>query len=257
MKLTGKVALVTGGAHRVGKAITMMLAEAGVNVAINYHTSDAAARQTALEAEALDVDALVVRCDVSDYDAVQRMADQIEERFGGVDIIVNAASLFKRFPVPTQKPDDLETWRQVTRILLDGSFYVSNRLAPGMLERAQKSGETAAIVNITDLSAWYAWPGFTAHSVGKTGLLALTRQLALELAPTVRVNAVAPGPVLPPPGMSEKRIQKSAQRTLLERWGTPEDVSKAVKYLLEADYVTGDVITVDGGERYAHTKVQS
>lgn len=254
MKLTGKVALVTGGAHRVGKAITMMLAESGAHVVINYNSSEKEARQTAMEVEALDVEALAVQCDVSDYDGVQRMAAAIDEKFGGVDVVVNAASLFKRFSVPTQKAEDIEMWRKVTRILLDGTFFVSNTLAPGMIRRAEQAGEAAAIVNITDLSAWYPWPKFTAHSVGKTGLLALTRQLALELAPTVRVNAVAPGPVLPPPNMTESRLQKGAEGTLLGHWGSPHDVSKAVKYLLEAEYVTGDVITVDGGERYGHNK---
>lgn len=256
MNLTGKVALITGGAHRVGKAITMMLAESGAHVVINYNSSAEAARQTAMEAEALDVEALAVQCDVSDYDSVQQMAAAIEEKFGGVDIIVNAASLFKGFSVPTQKEKDIDTWRKVTRILLDGSFYVSNTLAPGMLQRAEASGEAAAIINITDLSAWYPWPKFTAHSVGKTGLLALTRQLALELAPNVRVNAVAPGPVLPPPGVKGSRLEKGAKGTLLGHWGSPHDVSRAVKYLLEADYVTGDVITVDGGERYGHSRAE-
>jgi 3-oxoacyl-[acyl-carrier protein] reductase/pteridine reductase len=107
------------------------------------------------------------------------------------------------------------------------------------------------IVNIVDLSAWNPWLNFMAHSVGKAGLLAMTRQLALELAPAIRVNAVAPGPVLPPPGADEQRKAKGAAHTLLERWGKAEDVALAVKYLIDADYVTGDVITVDGGERYA------
>nr|HMN31731.1 SDR family oxidoreductase [Caldilineaceae bacterium] len=110
------------------------------------------------------------------------------------------------------------------------------------------------IVNIVDLSAWNPWPDFLAHAVGKAGLLAMTRQLALELAPLIRANAVAPGPVLPPPGYSEAQAAVSAAHTLLERWGTPQDVARAVLYLIDADYVTGDVVTVDGGERWAHNK---
>ena len=249
MNPKGKVALVTGGAHRVGKAITMMLAEAGAHVVINYHSSATAANQTAYEVEALDVQALTVQCDVSDYEAVQHMVSAILARFGGVDIIVNAASLFGRFRFPTEKPDDIDLWQRVTRISIDGSFYVCNSLAPAMLARGG-----GAIVNIVDLSVWTPWPNFTAHAVGKSGLLALTRQLALELAPTVRVNAVAPGPVLPPPDYSEKKLQQKARTTLLERWGSAEDVARAVKYLIEADYVTGDVMTVDGGEHYGHNK---
>jgi 3-oxoacyl-[acyl-carrier protein] reductase/pteridine reductase len=195
------------------------------------------------------VDALAVQCDVASYDDVQRMAGMIIEQFGGVDILVNSASYFGKTPFPTQEPAVIEMWRKVTRILLDGTFYVCNSLTPAMQARGG-----GVIVNIVDLSAWYPWPNFMAHAAGKAGLLAMTRQLALELAPTIRANAVAPGPVLPPPGYSEARVAASAQRTLLERWGSPEDVALAVKYLVEADFVTGDVITVDGGERYAHNK---
>lgn len=241
MNLQNKCALVTGGAHRVGKAITLMLAAQGANVVVNYNASAGAARETVAEAQALGVDALAIQCDVSDWGAVQQMATQIEERFGGVDVIVNGASLFDKTTIPT---NDLDTWHRVTRISIDGAFYVCNRLIPTMLARGG-----GAIVSIIDLSVWQAWHNFTAHAVGKAGLLALTRQLALELAPTIRVNAVAPGPVLPPPGSDEKQIARGAKRTLLQRWGSPDDVARAVLYLIEADFVTGDVLTVDGGER--------
>jgi 3-oxoacyl-[acyl-carrier protein] reductase/pteridine reductase len=246
MDLQGKVALVTGGAHRVGKAITLRLAAAGAHVIVNYNASAGPAEATVAEARALGVDALAVQCDVADYAAVQQMTETIRTTFGGVDVIVNSASYFGKTPFPTSDPAVIEMWHRVTRILLDGTFYVCNGLAPTMLARGG-----GAIVNIVDLSAWTPWPNFLAHSAGKAGLLAMTRQLALELAPTIRVNAVAPGPVLPPPDYTEEQTAAGAQGTLLKRWGTPEDVAQAVQYLLEADYVTGDVIVVDGGERYA------
>jgi 3-oxoacyl-[acyl-carrier protein] reductase/pteridine reductase len=250
MELKSKVALVTGGAIRVGKAITLMLARAGADVVVNYNSSAGPAQETVAEAQALGVAGLAVQCDVSDLAAVQAMVQQVEARFGGVDVIVNAASLFGKIKVPT--PDlakDLETWHKVTRISIDGAFYVSNLLAPGMLARGG-----GAIVNIVDLSVWKPWPGFTAHAVGKAGLLALTQQLALELAPTVRVNAVAPGPVLAPPEYGDAQKAAIAGRTLLDRWGTPDDVAHAVRFLLEADYVTGEVIYVDGGEHFGQYK---
>ncbi|MBV7329005.1 SDR family oxidoreductase [Chloroflexi bacterium TSY] len=250
MNPNGKVALVTGGARRVGKAITLMLARCGVNVVINYNASSDDAEQTASEARSAGVEALALQGDVSNSTAVRSMTDAILERFGGVDIIVNSASLFGQFPFPTNNAADLETWQRVTRISIDGPFFVCNNLAPSMLERAQKTNETGAIVNIVDLSVWHPWPNFMAHAVGKAGLLALTRHLATELAPTIRVNAIAPGPVMPSPNYPESRLQEQAQRTLLQRWGEADDVAKAVKYLIEADYVTGDVMTVDGGERY-------
>ena len=246
MEIRGKVALVTGGAHRVGKAITMMLAQAGAHVIVNYFSSADAAQQTVAEAEALGVRALALKCDVADLRQVEAMAQAIEQEFGGVDIIVNSASLFDTMPFPT---DDLTTWHRVTGISIDGPFYVCNSLAPGMLQRGG-----GAIINIIDLSAWEPWPRFMAHAVSKAALLAFTRQLALELAPSVRANAVAPGPVLPPPNYDPAKAEKAAQGTLLRRWGSPEDVARAVRYYIEADYVTADVTTVDGGERFGHNQ---
>jgi NAD(P)-dependent dehydrogenase (short-subunit alcohol dehydrogenase family) len=244
-----KVALITGGAHRVGKAITLTLAQAGANVVVNYNASADDAHQTVSEAKAFGVDALAVQCDVSDWHAVQRMATAIQSQFGGVDLIVNGASYFGKTPFPSTASEVMAMFHRVTRILIDGTYYVCNALVPSMQTRGG-----GAIVNIVDLSAWRPWPGFLAHSTGKAGLLAMTRQMALELAPTIRVNAVAPGPVLPPPGYTAAQMAASAQKTLLERWGSPQDVAHAVRYLVEADYVTGDVLTVDGGERWAHYK---
>ena len=244
MKLRGKTALVTGGAIRVGKAISLALAQAGANVVINYHSSAPEAAQTAAEAEALGVAALPIQADVADPAQVQQMAARAQARFGAVDVLVNGASLFKRTPLPMA---DVADWRRVTGIGLDGAFYCANALAPQMLARGE-----GVIINLVDLFAWQPSAGFAAHSVTKAGLLALTRQLALELAPAVRVNAVAPGPVLPPPDYDAARIERLAKKTLLKRWGSPDDVTQAVLFLIQSDFITGDCITVDGGERYGH-----
>jgi 3-oxoacyl-[acyl-carrier protein] reductase/pteridine reductase len=112
-----------------------------------------------------------------------------------------------------------------------------------------------AIINIVDLAAFDPWPNYIAHVVGKSAVLALNRQLALELAPLIRVNAIAPGPVLPPPDFDREDIERGARNTLLNRWGTPDDITRAVIFLLTADYITGEVLLVDGGEHYAHRKV--
>ncbi len=242
----GKTALITGGAHRVGKAITLALARADANVVINYHASAGAAEETAAEAGALGVETLIAQADVSDRQQVEAMIARASERFGPIDILVNSASRFEKTPFPTQ---DVTAWHRVLDILIHGSFYCANAVAPIMLERGE-----GTIVNIVDLAAWEPWPNFAAHSVGKAGLMALTRQLALELAPAVRVNAVAPGPVLPPPDYSEAQTARAAGRTLLNRWGVPDDVAQAVMYLVQADYVVGEVIIVDGGERFGHRK---
>ncbi|HEY53243.1 MAG TPA: SDR family oxidoreductase [Caldilineae bacterium] len=246
MNPTEKTALITGGAHRVGKAITLTLARAGANVIINYHSSAQAAEETAVVARALGVEALPIQADIADVKQVEAMVRLAEERLGGVDILVNSASLYWETPFPT---DDHSDWRRVTGIGIDGPYFCANAVAPGMLARGE-----GAIINITDLSAFEPWPNFIAHSVSKAAIMALTRQLALELAPAVRVNAVAPGPVLPPTDYSPERIARTADKTLLGRWGTPEDVAEAVLYFVRADYVTGNVLFIDGGERFGHRK---
>ncbi|RMF04675.1 MAG: SDR family oxidoreductase [Chloroflexi bacterium] len=246
MNLTGKTALITGGAVRVGKAITLALAQAGANVVINYNSSAAAAQETAAEARALGVQALAVQANIANAAQVAAMVQAAADTFGGVDILVNNASLWRETPFPTA---DFSDWHAVTNILINGAFYCANAVAPGMLARGE-----GAIVNIVDLAAFEPWPNYIAHSVGKAALLALSRQLALELAPAVRVNAVAPGPVLPPPDFDSELIERTAHKTLLNRWGTPEDVAEAVLYFVRAKYVTGEVLAVDGGQRFGHRK---
>jgi NAD(P)-dependent dehydrogenase (short-subunit alcohol dehydrogenase family) len=246
MEIRGKTALVTGGAHRVGKAIALELARAGGNLVINYHTSAAAANETVEEVQALGVAALAVRADVADLEQVQALASAAAERFGCIDILVNSASIWRMTPLPIT---DYAQWHRVTSVLIDGPMYCAGTVAPMMRERGE-----GAIVNIVDLSAWYPWPGYAAHCVGKSALLALTRQLALELAPEIQVNAVAPGPVLPPPDYGPERLALVADRTLKGRWGSAKDVAGAVRFLVEANYITGEVVVVDGGERYGHKK---
>lgn len=246
MNIKGKTALITGGAVRIGKAITIGLAKAGANVVINYNSNAEEAQKTAQEAEAFGVSAMIVQANIAELEQDQKMFQQIHEKMGLVDILINSASPFQTTPVPT---DDFTAWHIVTGVLVNGAFYVSNLAAKDML--AKKEG---AIINIVDLTIWEAWPNFTAHTVGKSALYALNRQLALELKPYVRVNAVCPGPVLAPPDYSEEKIARTAAKTLLDRWGSPEDVSQAVNFLIEADYINADVIRVDGGQRYATRK---
>jgi 3-oxoacyl-[acyl-carrier protein] reductase/pteridine reductase len=246
MNIKGKTALVTGGAHRIGKAIAMTLAEAGANIVINYYSSDTAAQETAAEARALGVGALVVQADVSNQEQVEASVRAAQDQFGTLDIIVNSASIWLKTPMPIK---DFGDWHRVLSVLLDGPMYAANAAAPLMKERGE-----GAIVNIIDLSAWQPFHGYIAHSVGKAGLLALTRQLALELAPEIQVNAVAPGPVLPPPDYTEKEIARVAARTLKGRWGSADDVASAVRFLVESDYITGETIVVDGGERLGPSK---
>ena len=244
MDLEGRTALVTGGAKRVGRGITLALAAAGANVVINYNRSADDALATAADAEALGVAALPVQASVTDYDQVGVMVAAATQRFGSIDVLVNNASTFTADPFPT---DDLTIWHRSIDTLVHGPFYCANHVAPVML-----AGGGGVIVGIGDLSAFEPWPGFAGHAVGKSAILTLTRQLALELAPTIRANAVVPGPALRPHDYDDEKYARTASKTLLGRWGTPEEMGHAVRFLVEADYITGEVITVDGGQRYGH-----
>ena len=248
MEIKGKTALITGGAVRVGRGITLGLARAGANVAINYNRDADQAAQTVKEAEAFGVSAIAIQANIADWEQVKHMFAEIHERLGKIDILVNNASIFLKTPIPT---DSIEEWLAVTGVLVNGSFYVSNLAAKDMLEKKQ-----GVITNIVDLSAWEAWPRFAAHTVGKSALLALSRQLALDLGPYVRVNAIAPGPILAPTHYGPEKVKRTANKTLLNRWGSPEDISKTVNFLIESDYIDADVITVDGGQRYGHRKIE-
>ncbi len=238
----GKTALVTGGAVRVGRALTLALARSGANVVVHYNNSAGPAEETAAEARALGVEALSVQADIGDPDAIAGLVRTVEAAFGGVDILVNSASPFVRKQL---HETTLEDWHFVLGALLDGPFLLSQAFAPGMIARGD-----GLIVNILDRAAFAPSPSYLAHSVGKHGLLGLTRNLAVALAPSVRVNAIAPGPVLPPPDYAPEQNERIAQGTLLQRWGSPDDVVRALRYLIDADYVTGDVLFVDGGERW-------
>ena len=249
MNPKGKTALITGGAHRIGKAITLGLAQAGANVVINYNTSATKAEKTVEEAHALGVDALAIQADIGNFQQVEAMIAQAAQKFGSVDILINSAAPWIQTPFPVKNMDD---WHHVTNILINGAFYCANAVAPFMLEKGE-----GAIVNIVDLTALTPRVNFIAHSVGKSALLALSRQLALELAPAVSVNAIAPGPVMPPPDYDEEKNAEIAARTLLSRWGSGEDIAEAVLFFVKSNYITGEVLAVDGGERFGHMKLSN
>ena len=244
MELPGRVALVTGGAHRVGRAIAVALAAAGAKVAIAYHQSAEQAASTVGELQDSGVDAGAFQADLAQPVEAVRLATEVTDRLGPVDALVNSASWFARDEFPTA---DTDTWHQTLDVVLHGPFHLTNAVAPSMLERGG-----GAVVNIVDLSAWQPWPGRAAHSVAKAALLALTRQVAVELAPTVRCNAVALGPTIEPSKFGPEQIERLRRRTLLGRWAGGAEAGRAVRYLLEAEAVTGECLTVDGGEQYGH-----
>ena len=241
MELTGKVAVVTGGAHRVGKAIALALAGAGAHLVIHYHGS-AEADATLAEIEALGVRAIGVSADLGDP-AGATVFEAAEREFGGVDLLVNSAASFQSGSVLTLSPEE---WRDTLNINLSGPFYCAQLAARSMQARGG-----GAIVNIADLSGLQPWAKYPAHSVSKAGLLMLTKVLAKALAPSIRVNAIAAGSVIKPPDWEEARWQASSQHTLLKRPGSGYDVAHAALFLLQEDYITGTTLLVDGGRSIA------
>jgi len=233
-----QVALVTGGARRLGRAIALALARAGYDVAISYRTSTAEARRTVADLCAEGRRAAAFACDVRSRQAVSHLVRRTHRVLGPIDLLVVNAAVFRRTPL--EETTERE-WRFHIDTNLKGAFWCAQRVG---LEMARRGG---AIVMIADVAALRPWPGYLAYSISKAGVVALTRGLAIRLAPRVRVNAVAPGPVLPPEDFTTVETAKAAAQTLLRRLGSPEDVAAAVVYLASASYVTGVVLPVDGG----------
>ena len=239
MNLSGKTALVTGGARRVGRALSTALARAGADVVINYRSSENEAKQLVAELAATGWRACALRADVSQATEIRDLVAAIERSHGKLDLLVNNASLFESAPfAQITEPD----WRRVLDVNLTGPFLLSQAALP-LLQKA----DAAHIVNILDLSALQVWPSYAHHSVSKAGLLQLTKIMARALAPQVRVNAIAPGTVLPPDGYDGTAGDGTSDRRVVGREGSPEDVIKALFYLIESEFVTGQVLVVDGG----------
>ncbi|MCL4801314.1 MAG: pteridine reductase [Burkholderiales bacterium] len=240
--LSGKVALVTGGAKRVGATIVRRLHAAGAAVMVHHRASTGDAKTLVAELNAARADsAASVRADLLNLSAVAQIVKSTVERFGGLDVLVNNASTFHPTPIGEIKSTD---WDDLVGTNLKGPLFLAQAAAPH-LARAR-----GCIVNISDIHAERPLKRYLVYSVAKAGLDGLTRSLARELGPEVRVNAVAPGPVLWPDDGSYDEVarQRVVSHTLLKRTGEPEDIARAVYFLVaEAPYVTGQIIAVDGG----------
>jgi NAD(P)-dependent dehydrogenase (short-subunit alcohol dehydrogenase family) len=241
MLLTGRTALVTGGAIRVGRALTVGLAAAGARVVIHHHSSAAEAEALAEEIRAGGGEAATIQADLSVHTEVLRLADEAARPFGTVDVLVNNASIF---PEAALAEVDEALWESTLAINLKAPFFLTQRLGGAMKARG-----AGVIVNLGDLAGIQTWKGYAAHAVSKAGLLHFTRVAARALAPEVRVNAIAPGTVLPPEDFPEEEVRALARRAPLARNGSPRDVVEAALYLIAADFVTGETILLDGGRR--------
>lgn len=240
MELTGKVALITGSAHRLGRAMACALAGDGADVAVHHHRAAEAAAETVEKLKALGVRAASIQADLTDPVQIARLFREHDEIFGHLDVLVNSAAVFQRKAFPEI---DVADWDRVMNLNLRGPFLCSQQAA----QRMKRAG-AGLIVNIADVAAFQGWPGYAHYCVSKAGLVALTRVLARILAPEIRVNAIAPGPVLPPSETTAEEQERLAKLTALGRVGSPDDVCRALRFLVGSDYVTGETIVVDGGK---------
>lgn len=234
--LAGQTALVTGAAHRIGRAVALALAERAINVVVHYRHSAEAAEELADHLRHKGTRAWAFGADLTEPGGADDLWSQTVSAAGPIDILVNSASVFE--------PDTL--WDCTAETL-----WYNTRLhawAPLVLSRAlaQQTGP-AQIVNLLDARLGGYDPKHVSYQLSKQMLFSLTRMLAVELAPRIRVNAVAPGLILPPPGRDEAYLQELAHTNPLQRHGDTEDVTDAVLYLIGASFVTGQVIYVDGG----------
>lgn len=240
--LTNKVALVTGSARRVGKAIAIALADAGANLVIHYGNSDPdKVRDTVHDVKSRGVDAISVQADLSDPTQIPVLFDRIKEHYDQLDILVNSASVF-----PTQSFMDIgvDDWDKTMNVNLRAPFLLTQQASRLMRDNAQQGG---AIINICDQGAIAPWPKRAHHGISKFGLWMLTQVSAIELAPYIRVNAVVPGPVLKA-NMSDEQWSKLGDQLPLNKTGHPDDVGRAVVYLASESFITGTKIEVNGGE---------
>jgi pteridine reductase len=238
--LSGKIVLVTGGARRVGRAIVEEAAARGARVVVHHAHSPGEAEEVARSlAGAPGGKPVVVQGDLRAPHAAAEVVRAAVAACGRIDALVNSAAVYGRTPmVGTDDATWEATWADMMALNLAG---------PARLVRAALPHRLGAVVNIVDIAAWQPWPNFSIYSTSKAALLHLTRCLAVELAPTVRVNAVAPGTVLWPEEWDEVRRARQAMKIPLGRAGTPADVARAVAWLLEEEYVTGACLPIDGG----------
>ena len=238
MTVDTRVALVTGAGRRVGRAIATALGQRAMHVAVHYNGSAAGARETAADIERGGGRATLFQADLSEPSAPASLIDDVVAQLGRLDVLVNSAAIMKRTPLESVTPAE---WDTTFALNARAPFFAA--VAAGR----QMAARGGVIVNIADLAALETWPAYIPHGLSKTVVVQMTRALARTLAPAVRVNAVAPGVILLPEGWDDTVGERLERTTPLKRLGSVNDVVGAVIYLVEADYVTGETIVVDGG----------
>ncbi|MES2306189.1 MAG: SDR family oxidoreductase [Gemmatimonadota bacterium] len=239
MQLGGRVALVTGGARRMGRAFAEALAGRGMRLAIHHGASATEAEAVVASLQAAGHDAAAFGADLRDVAQAIALPARVAAHFGHLDVLVNSAAVMERIPVAETTP---QQWDDILALNLRAPFFLAQQAAPFLAKGGGK------IVNIADLGGLEPWGNYPAHSISKAGVVMLTKVLAVALAPEITVNAIAPGTVLVPEDYDDARRAFLSETTPLQRLGAPDDAVQALLYLLEhGDFVTGETLVVDGG----------
>ncbi len=234
--LAGQVALITGAAKRIGRSIALRLAADGADIVVNYASSKPEADTLVAEIKSASRRAIAVQADVSHRLDVQKLFSAAENEFGRLDILVNNAGTF--FPAKFEELTE-EQWDHILNVNLKSQFLCSQSAAPIMKRQGR-----GRIINLSSLGGLLAWPAYTHYCVSKAGSIMLTRCLARALGPEILVNSVAPGTIQFP---GEPPDEEYIRRVPLHHTGTGDDIAQAVAYLATADFVTGQILVVDGG----------
>ena len=235
--MTRPLALVTGGAQRLGKAFALTLARVGYSIALHYRSSVTEAAQTVKEIRALGVDCLEIRADLTVPQKVDFLFSLVDEFHAPLKILVNSAAV-----IPVGSPRDMELydWDSALDLNLRAPFLLAQHAA-------QRMTAGGLIVNISDVGAQKAWSRYPSYTVSKAGLESLTKLLARSLAPTIRVNAIAPGFVLPSDAVTQEKWDQLIEKVPLKRAATLDEVTSTLQFLIKNEYITGQTIVVDGG----------
>ena len=242
MNLKDRVALITGGA-RIGQEVAQALADRGAHLVLTYRTSKSSAETSAAFGRARGRRVLLIKTDLTLNKNIADTIQRVKRTFGRLDILINMASIYEATPLKTLNS---KAWDRNISANLKQVYDLSTQAAPLM-----RTGGEGRIINFTDWTAASRRPrykNFVPYYVAKSGVIGLTEVLGLELAPHILVNAIAPGPIMPPKsGTSKKEKQEVTQVTPLKRWGGANEIAKAVLFLIETNFVTGECIRVDGG----------
>lgn len=244
MLLDGKTVLITGG-RRLGAKLALLLADRGANIAFSYHNSRDTIMAVVEECENHGVRAEAFPADLRHAEDANSLVQETVLRFRSLDVLINLASVYQQTPFESLQPGDYD---EMLAANLTAPYNTAVAAAKAMQRQPIENGLQGKIIHFTDWAVDRPYRDYLPYLVAKGGLTTLTKALAVELAPTITVNAIAPGTVEPPPNVSPEHLRKIRDSSALERLGSPDDVNNAVLYLLEGtDFVTGEVFRIDGG----------